>query len=160
MMDIKKLIKKIMDTDDCFVSPSKGLPNIPSEYKLPKDLEDFYKFCGGAMLYQSSAYGIEIVNPDKFIRANPVIRDEEGKDDISYHWYIVGKSDEQIITIDLNESRNGRCYDSFWDRHAMPGNCPIIAESFADLLQNLLNGKGVYWYWLEDKFHEIGDAYD
>jgi hypothetical protein len=80
--------------------------------------------------------------------------------DISYDWFIIGKSSEQYITIDLNPDRLGRCYDSFWDRHGVPADCQIIAKSFTDLLQKLFDGNGDYWYWLKDDFTYIGDAYD
>jgi hypothetical protein len=159
-MHLKKIMEKLQKTPDCFLLSPTDLPSIPREYTLPLDLEVFYRKCGGAVLFESSAYGITIVPPQKFVRANPVIRSEEGRDDISYHWFIIAESGEQYITIDLNESRRGRCYDSFWDRHAFAGSCPIIAKSFSELLMSLLDAKGEHWYWLKNGFVPFGDAYD
>jgi hypothetical protein len=74
-------------------------------------------------------YSINIVSPNKFLLANPILLtgiSEEAlrtsKGDISWSWYIVGEGENgQFITIDLSPGRLGRCYDSFWDCHAMPG---------------------------------------
>jgi hypothetical protein len=93
------------------------------------------------------------------VRANPIIVEDDCPDDISYDWFILGQAGEQYITIDIAPERHGRCYDSFWDRHGLVGECSIVALSFADLLQRLWKGKGDYWYWLADDFKCIGDAY-
>ena len=42
----------------------------------------------------------------------------------------------------------------------MVGECPIIARTFTELLENLVCNKGKHWYWLRDEFIQIGDAYD
>ncbi len=156
-MEITTLLKRVDNTEDCFLLPHSGIPCIPPEYSLPQDVREFYKHCGGVVLFEKSAYGIWIVSPQNFVRANPIIRGKEGEYDISYHWFIIGRSEEQYISIDLNNARLGRCYDSFWDRHAFPGNCPIIAKSFSDLLLNLLESHGRHWYWLDEKFKHLGD---
>jgi hypothetical protein len=54
----------------------------------------------------------------------------------------------------------GRCYDSDWDRHAMPGYSQIIALSFSELLNSLLKAKGEKIYWEQKDFKLYGDAYD
>ncbi|AFJ61907.1 conserved hypothetical protein, phage SPbeta [Bacillus velezensis YAU B9601-Y2] len=93
--------------------------------------------------------------------ANPVIVGELCEEDISSEWYIVctdGKG--EYLTIDLNEDRKGKCYDSFFDRHGIVGETQVIATSFTDLIQRLLENKGEHWYWLRDDFSTLGDAYD
>lgn len=55
-----------------------------------------------------------------------------------------------MVTIDCSADRLGRCYDSFWDSHGVAGSCSIVALSFTDLLQRLLDNNGDYWYWLGD----------
>lgn len=104
---------------------------------------------------------MEVVAPTELVRANPVILGEEHPDDPTDTWYIVARGGaEEAITIDLSESRNGRCHDSFWDRHGLAGDCPIVARSFNELLEHLLSNAGRYWYWLDDGFEGYGDAYD
>jgi hypothetical protein len=101
------------------------------------------------------------VEPSGFVLANPVIVGELCPEDITAEWYIVAHAGSQeTLTIDLNSSRLGRCYDSFWDRHGVPGSCKIIALSFTDLLRRLIENSGRYWYWLRDDFKSLGDAYD
>ena len=91
-----------------------GLPVIGEKHQLPKDIRGFYEQCGGAVLYENADYPIYIVSPHEFKLANPVIVGELCEEDISSEWYIVctdGKG--EYLTIDLNEDRKGKCYDSF-----------------------------------------------
>ncbi len=157
-LSIAQLIQSIRERDDCEIKQANGLPDISLE-ELPKDVLEFYTLTGGALLFSESPYSIEIVSPKNFVRANPIIRGDSGEDDISFDWYIVATSGEQYITIDLAPSRLGRCYDSFWDCHAIKGSCPIIAMSFSELLERLHDSKGENLYWLESQFIDLGDAY-
>lgn len=52
----------------------------------------------------------------------------------------------EYLTIDLNEERKGRCYDSLFDRHRIVGETQLIATSFTDFIQRLLDNKGQHWY--------------
>ncbi|MBY8913523.1 SMI1/KNR4 family protein [Bacillus sp. YC2] len=160
-MNIEELLKKIAATEDCRLFQAKGLPNTDIKHTLPKDIITFYEICGGAVLFEHADYPIYIVTPDEFTLANPVIVGELCEEDISSEWYITctdGKG--EYLTIDLNESRKGQCYDSFFDRHGIVGETQIIATSFTDLIQRLLNNEGQHWYWLEKDFDYLGDAYD
>ena len=161
-MSIKDLIEKIKETDDCVVRPSSGIPKIADKgHCLPSDLKEFYSLCGGMILFASKEYAIKIVEPNEFVLANPVIIGELYPEDISSQWYIIASDmNGDYITIDLSEKRLGRCYDSFWDRHGIVGDCPIVAGNFSELLLSLFNGNGNYWYWLQEDFTALGDAYD
>jgi len=93
--------------------------------------------------------------------ANPVIVGELCEEDISSKWYIICKDvEDNYITFDSSLERNGKCYDSFWDRHGVVGECSIVAITFTDLLLNLYNSGGKELFWLSDSFHYLGDAYD
>jgi hypothetical protein len=168
MNDMSQLLDTIRRTADCFVMPTQGFPTIDPNHVFPDDLIEFYRLCGGISLFRTSAYSIEIVPPSHLVLANPVIyigvdENELGasKNDISWSWYIIGEGDNrQLLSIDLAIERLGRCYDSFWDCHAMPGYSPIIAQSFTELLVNLHANQGRHWYWLQPDFRSIGDAYE
>ncbi len=111
-------------------------------------------------MFVNEDYPMRIVPPREFVLANPIIVGERCFDDISSHWYIVGRGGtEEMVTIDCSPPRLGRCYDSFWDRHGVAGSCPIVALSFTELLQRLLKQEGGYWYWLADDAPAHGDAY-
>jgi hypothetical protein len=167
MKSINQLLQIIKKTPDCGVKPLEGLPDIEKIYSIPNDLVEFYTLCGGVSLYNTSAYSIEIVPPNRFVLANPAIfigvdKDalEASKSDISWSWHIIGIGhNRQYITIDLAPERLGRCYDSYWDSHAMPGYSPIIAQSFTELIVRLIQNRGEHWYWLQPNFETIGDAY-
>lgn len=64
------------------------------------------------------------------------------------------------MSIDCAAGRLGRCYDSSWDRHGVVGECTVVALSFTELLQRLLNAQGTRWYWLTSEAPAYGDAYD
>lgn len=169
MKSIQEVLVEIEMLQDCYLYPAQGLPKISTTHALPGDLLEFYRQCGGVSLYQSSAYSIEVVPPAKVTLANPKIIgiSEEGLKalsedslDISWSWYIIAEgANAQYITIDLSRERLGRCYDSFWDRHATPGYSPIIAKSFTELLGRLVENRGKHWYWLQPEFQPYGDAY-
>ncbi|WP_339733336.1 SMI1/KNR4 family protein [uncultured Gimesia sp.] len=157
-MSIVKLIEQLNNLSNCEVAPPQGIPAI--EIKIPTDLEEFYRLAGGARLFEGADYAIDIVAPNQFVRANPVIVGEACRDDISFDWFIIAQEGEQRLTLDLNPDRYGRCYDSFWDQHGIPGECPVIALSFTHLLAQLIQSKGNYWYWLQENFISLGDSYD
>mgnify|MGYP003940833723 CR=1 FL=1 len=159
-LDIKKLITKIKTSNDCIVYAPCGIPSTGQEHILPDDLKEFYNICGGITFYSGSDNVLTIVPPSEFKLANPIIVGELCEDDISSNWYIIGKYGSDYITIDLDKNRLGKCYDSFWDRHGIPGECMIIATSFTDLIERLISSDGKLWYWLRDDFISLGDAYD
>ncbi|MDY7224713.1 SMI1/KNR4 family protein [Halalkalibacterium halodurans] len=162
MTTIKNLIKQIKNLDHCHVYEPIGLPQInEDQHVLPNDLKEFYTLCGGVALYENKDYPIYVVPPEEFILANPVIVGELCEEDISSDWYIIcsdGKGEH--LTIDLHKSRLGKCYDSFFDRHGIVGETQVIATSFTDLLERLIDNQGQHWYWLQDTFEDLGDAYD
>ncbi|SDS47382.1 SMI1 / KNR4 family (SUKH-1) [Paenibacillaceae bacterium GAS479] len=156
---IRELLIKISQLKNCTLYPPKGLPIV--EYDLPDDVKEFYELCGGIDLFIDSDYSIKIVSPIEFEPANPVIIGENIEGDRSSEWYIIAKDENsQFITMDLNKNTHGRCYDSFHDRHGTVGNTDIIASSFTNFLTQLVNNESGYWYWLEDDFEYIGDAYE
>ncbi len=113
------------------------------------------------LLFEGEDYSFQIVQPEEFTLSNPVIIGELAEEDISSHWYIVGHDGNgDYISIDLHQGRLGKCYDSFWDRHGVVGDCPVIANSFSDLLEQLVQNSGERWYWLKEDFKPLGDAYD
>lgn len=157
-MKITNLVEQLKTTADCSVRSPMGQPE--TGMTLPTDVKHFYQLTGGAILFEHAEYPIEIISPAGFVRANPLIIGDEGEGDISFDWFVIAQSGEQYITIDLNHTRFGRCYDSFWDRHGLAGDCPVVATCFESLLEQLLKNGGRYWYWLEGSFNSLGDAYD
>lgn len=157
-MPIETTLETVRELEDCEILPPAGQPE--TTISIPEDLSKFYELCGGMSLFSNADYGIDIVPPDEFERANPVIVGEDVAEDISFNWFIIAKSGEQYITIDLSAERFGHCYDSFWDRHGIIGETQIIAKNFENLLDNLIRGRGTHWYWLSSEFENLGDAYD
>lgn len=160
-MDIKELIEKINNTPDCIVSKNSNKVEICLDYILPDDLFYYLQNYSEIILFPNGDYPIKIVGFNDFDKANPIIVGEDIEDDITNNWFIIATgNNSQYITIDLSKERLGRCYDSFWDRYGVVGDNPIIAFSFSELLFQLLENKGDYYYWLKDNFNYLGDAYD
>lgn len=160
MTELQRLLDDMAGTPGCRVSPPSGQPVVRQQERLPGDLEEFYRRCGGVWLFEGSHYEMRIVGPGELIRANPEIVGEECPEDITDSWYIVARGgSEEMLSIDCSPERLGRCYDSFWDTHGMAGNCPVIALSFTELLQRLFENRGAYWYWLGESAPSYGDAY-
>lgn len=160
-MMIKDLIQRAIAEPDCKVVPPLGVPTVADGHKLPGDIIEFYELCGGVELFTNSENPCRIVSPNEFNLANPVIVGDICEDDISADWYIIADYyNGNHLTIDLNPSRLGRCYDSFSETHGLVGETPIIAFSFQELLTRLLDNKGQRFYWLTDSFEPLGDAYD
>lgn len=162
MEKIKQLLTQIKNLPHCRILEPNGLPIIDEDkHVLPNDLREFYSLCGGLVLFENEKYPIYLVPPDKFVLANPIIVGEVCEEDISSNWYIIcNDGTDEYLTIDLHEDRLGKCYDSFFDRHGLVGESQIIATSFTDLLERLVQNKGKYLYWLKSDFVSLGDAYD
>nr|WKN33996.1 SMI1/KNR4 family protein [Tunicatimonas sp. TK19036] len=153
-----------MKDSDCKVKqPNFGI-QLPKH--VPDDLKQFYDLTDGILLFGKESYSIEIIGRQEFKPINQIFFSEDERkdigDDISNNWFLIGKDDSlgQYISIDLSEARNGQCYDSFHETHGLAGDSPIIAKTFSDMLVQLYQNKGLYWYWLEDGFKKLGDAYD
>lgn len=161
MTEVRRLLEQIAHTAGCTVLPPRGQPILAKSYRPPDDLSEFYGICGGVNFFQHSPYPTRIVGPDELVRSNPEIVGAECPDDISDSWYIVARGGhEEAVSIDCCGERLGRCYDSFWDRHGVAGDCRIIALSFTELTRRLFDGGGGYWYWLVGDEPGYGDAYD
>lgn len=168
MPDMFKLLDTTRKTAGCTILPPVGLPTMEPSHTLPEDVRTFYSLCGGAILHAVSPYSVTLVGPEDFVLANSKILigfSEEAlaaaMHEISGSWYIIGGYDNtEYICIDCNPLRLGRCYYSFWDRHGMQGYSPIIALSFTELLERLLQARGEEPYWEQEGFVSYGDAYD
>ncbi|MDT3443601.1 MULTISPECIES: SMI1/KNR4 family protein [unclassified Pseudofrankia] len=160
-MAIAPLVGRASRAVGCRVYPPAGPATPPADLRIPEDLAAFYEICGGVDLYANHDYALSIVGPNDLRSANIAILGEDYPGDISSSWYTIGVTpDREYLSIDLSARRNGRCYDSFHEVHGLVGSCPIIASSFTELLERLLESSGGRWYWLDPDFVDLGDAYD
>jgi antitoxin YokJ len=164
-MRIADLLRTLQSSvPNCRILPAVGLPGLPAGHLLPDDLREFYHLCGGVFVREHSGFPLFIVSPVRLVPANPVIMvglsDTQlvrWAEDLSSSWFILAEGENATyVTIDLSPQRLGQCYDSFWDRH--PDNSPIIATSFGDFLERLVEARGRY-YWDLDDFEPLGDPY-
>lgn len=160
-MTVTALVERCASSDRCRVHPPGGTPVVPPGLVLPPDLAEFYRHCGGVDLFVDGDYAISLVPPEDLQPSNVVIIGEQFPDDVSLTWFTVGRTpDSEYLSIDLSPERNGRCYDSYREIHGIVGSQPVIALSFTELFERLLDNGGRRWYWLADDFVPLGDAYD
>ena len=134
---------------------------------LPPEVQAFYALTDGATVHAGLPIELRIPTLAELQTTNSLLYPpgdviwEELEDDISQHWLAIGLAPElsQYVSLDLAPERLGRCMDSFIDTHASPGDCAVIAASFADWLAQLL-ASPQHWFWLRDGFEPLGDAYD
>jgi hypothetical protein len=158
---IRELVDRAARSADCVLHGPAGRPVVPPGLKLPDDLRQFYDLCGGIDLFVGSDYGISIVSPKLLLPTNHVILGKEFPDDITHSWFTIGATlDREYLSIDLAQERCGRSYGSFHEIHGIAGSSPIIANSFAELFERLINSRGGHWFWLDPDFADYGDAYD
>lgn len=161
-MDIEAILHEMEQSGSFVVKEAIGQPQILKKHSLPSDVEKFYKLCGGVECYvEGEAFPITILSPEEVVQANPFLLGEEFEDDISSSWYLIAYAEDgNYISIDFSEERNGRCYESFVETHALKDNCPIIGRSFTEFLSHILKYEGDFFYWQNnDDFEGYGDAY-
>ncbi|WP_244137360.1 SMI1/KNR4 family protein [Burkholderia pyrrocinia] len=125
----------------------------------PNDLVEFYSLCGGVILFRAGKDNVsfKILPADEVLQTNMLIVGRPCEDDISFSWYAICKTDSgDYISIDTARERNGRCCDSNFEIHGVAGSCPVVALSFAELLEELYRSSGVDIFW---KAKNYGDAY-
>ena len=164
-MDIQDLVDTIRSLPGCTLQPSLGLPIVCEQHVLPDDLKQFYRLCGGATLYEGEPSDpVEIVPPYKVVLANAIqlvgLDDEEitwykNRQSIIWSWYIIADyGNSNYVAIDLSQERLGQCYDA---NHELYPDCPIIANSFTELLEWLIEK----WDRTGDpQFEELGDPFE
>lgn len=165
---IRKLMAGLRAHPEVLVEAPRGLPALVSSCALPLDLRYFYEVAGGMTLFPDADYPARIVGPGDLVKTNKLLWQGESSEvlselasDRSWQWYaLVSDEKGDYLSIDLAPTRLGRCYDSFRDHHAVPGESPVIAKSFTDLLRRLFDNRGERWYWLRSEFVGLGDAYD
>lgn len=162
-MNIQEIIRELKSSNNFIVKEPCGYPILNNGHVLPDDMKEFFRLCGGIVCYtEEGGFPIEILSPSNVKQANLVLLGNEYKEDISSSWYLIADAEDgNYISIDCDLSRIGKCYESFIYKHAAAGNCPVIALSFTELLINIYNYKGDYFFWKDNpEFIVHGDAYD
>jgi antitoxin YokJ len=167
-MNINELIHRIASEADCRIFSPCGIPDISTRgLVLPPDVTTFYERCGGMELFPSARFGFGIVGPDEFVPSNPLLlgdfylKNKIAIDaDQSSAWHLIarGTTSNQFITIDLNVSKSGYCYDGFWEVYGTQ-NSKVLARNFTELIERLYAARGTDLYWEHNNF-DLGHAYE
>jgi hypothetical protein len=160
--ELHELVAGLREEPYCVVTP-------PADKKestlvgLPEDLRQFYEICDGVALFVGSPFVWTIVGSHHLVPTNLEVIGEQVEDDITSTWFVIARQSgdsNALISIDLNPKRLGWCYDSDAEVHGLVGDCAILAYSFTELLQQLVDSRGQELFWTSPQFVSKGDAYD
>ncbi len=142
-MSLIKIVD-LIENSDCTTTPSTGLPS----NLVPDDLADFYKHYSSAVFYPKAQYSFTILAPE-FERSDFVVMNEDLDDPDSANWYALVKCEDQVISIDLTPGpKFGYCYDSFWDSYPTADESTLVAKSFTELVEKIINSRGSNLFWI------------
>lgn len=173
-MEISEILNIMMESKDFNVRrkvSSKNIPLVENGHELPDDVIKFYSLCNGVDCYigdyseDNGGFPINILPSEKVLPSAKVINAGLCIDkviEITSSWYVIADCmDGNYITIDFNKNMLGRCYESFEYTHGSIGDCKIVARSFTEFLEHLINYDGGFFYWDENPdFNSYGDAFD
>ena len=157
MHKIEDFIHRVSRLDKGLVAKPSGLPVIEhSSYRLPRDLECFYRLCGGtATLFAGSPFPSGVLRPEEVVYATPKILTTSYEEDPIYYdnrssrsLYLVGFGSTGDITISLDPERTdfGYCFDSGGSQHG-EADSRVISKSFTELLTTILAKEGESPLW-------------
>ena len=142
-MSLIKIVD-LIENSDCTTTPSTGLPG----NLVPDDLADFYKHYSSAVFYPKTQYSFTILAPE-LERSDFVVMNEDLDDPDSANWYALVKCEDQVISIDLTPGpKFGYCYDSFWDSYPTADESTLVAKSFTELVEKIINSRGSNLFWI------------
>jgi len=161
MKTIKELIDILKNRNDCVVEPPGGLPVLADDLSLPADLVEFYELTGGVTIGDGSEGSpIQVLGP-AVERLDVTVAGEVFESGPFKYWFALADVDDgNYLAIDLHPEHCGKCYDTFHETFPFPGYVNIIASSFTDLLNRLVQQPmEAGYYWLDQSFESEGDAF-
>lgn len=157
-LNIQTVLAKLINMDGCVFYPvAVDRGSINESVRLPNDLMYFYEQYDGAILFKNSDYPFSIPKFSEFIRTDyllldfltPSEFDEYTKNSITLNWYCIGEGESlsEYLSIDLSPERIGWIFICNWRIYA--GECYLIAKSFTELLNKIIESEGNYQFWDE-----------
>ncbi len=156
-----EIVTELQSRSDCHFQPATRLPIVPPDLRLPSDLVAFYERFSEARLF-GAAYDprCHVLPPEQFVQVGEAVLAEPTTVGVERSWYTVAHvQDGNYFGIDLLPARLGWCHDCFHETYGIPGYCKVIARSFTELLNHVMEA-GDHAFWLDEDFPGYGDAYD
>ncbi len=160
--DLFTIIEKNHISEPCINSSEIDKLERKYEYKLPRDLIEFYRRFKTVRLFCSENGSLY-----RFVPANeihPTRIDIYGNDINEFGpstWLTVcDVQDGNYIAIDIGSKEGEKCnyIDCFHETFSIPGESTIIALSFTELLEKALAGGNENVYFLQNGFIGYGDG--
>ncbi|HEX6681617.1 MAG TPA: hypothetical protein VF062_02430 [Candidatus Limnocylindrales bacterium] len=149
--DLSAILAEIAGRPGCRVLPPAGQPPSIPDWDVPQDIAEFYRLCGGLLLFDQAPYAWRVSGPSGLVPASPRLLTPdlaarvavEYPDDLTNGCYVIadggnGMSTEPHVVVDLHPARAGRCYAAFWDTYGLVDQMPVVARDVAGLLRWLL----------------------
>jgi len=162
LSEIRELISRLREDATCVFAQPVG-EDAATPPGLPDDLRQFYETCGGLVMFSDAPFVWVIAGPHELVPTNLEVLGEQVDDDITASWFVIARQQgdsSALISIDLGPDRLGWCYDSDVEIHGLVGDSAVLAHSFTELLDELIDARGQYIFWEDERFVSKGDAYD
>jgi hypothetical protein len=155
------IIKTLSGWPDYSFDPSAGLPSIEPPLRLPDDLHAYYSKHGEGRLFGKHSPTFRIVAPNDLQQVHYAVLGEwvEDSPPESSMYALIDCNDSNYVAIDLSPERCGWMYDVFHETVGDVKRYPIIAKSFTEFMNGMVNGNGRS-YWLSPFFQNYGYAVD
>ncbi len=168
-MSIREVMDVIGRRPGCRMLPVSAQPRVSPGHQLPDEVVELYSVCGGAELYVDRDCGFRIVEPEKFVPANPILREHDYRvrpevydRDLSSGCYLIfyGVNPKENIVIDCGNQfgRNGWCYEGYLNTYAS-SDSRILGHSLCEVIEGILRSEGGSFFWEEDD-DSLGYVYE
>jgi SMI1 / KNR4 family (SUKH-1) len=152
-MPMDRLLEEI--THDHFLNPPATLEEVESferamGWRLDPDLRAFYLHCNGATLFQRPNSPCRLRALSQIRRARVDMRGSDTDEWGPASWYVIGdltESDSLIIDVGAPQHERYPIIDGFHEAMLGTADCPRIANSFAQFLEQFLRSGGKK-FWL------------
>lgn len=172
MSKMKDIITIITTMPNCIINKPIDISHHPLKEKFTDDMIEFYNLCNGISFFIDKYEPIHILPINDIYPANNEFFTEEivalerkynqYDEWICNNWFLIASlENSNYIVIDFSSNKKGKCYLALWDSYAVEGESPILAYSFTELLENILQYNQDEWFWKQSSFIEkqMGDAY-
>jgi antitoxin YokJ len=162
LSELRELLSRLREDSSCvFAQPTGDAAS--GSFPLPDDLRQFYEICGGLVMFSNAPFVWEIIGAHELVPTNVEVLGEQVDGDITSSWFVIARQQgdsSALISIDLGADRLGWCYDSDVEVHGLVGDSAVLAHSFSELMNELVDSRGQYIFWKAENFTSKGDAYD
>lgn len=148
--NLREVLAALQQSDRVRMQPPAGQPDWPPGVVPPRDVTQFYDFCGGVEFLDTEDPDFvryRILPPAEVTDIGTATCLEAATEPPLSEWFVISADDNsEHAAIDVAPARSGQCYDVFHETFADPESAQIVAESFSVFLHKLFVRGRAYWF--------------